>query len=101
MLEHCEKIFELHGMMTPGTYSYDSKASFIIDRTIALRERIKDVRDTDVMFNYHRPPTASEIKFGEGATHWKEFPAEIALKKNGQIKKRLKCPVDGLIYTRY
>jgi hypothetical protein len=49
---------------------------------------------------YHRKPTASEIKFGHGATHYKDFSSDIYLKKNGEIKKRLKCPVDGLIYTR-
>jgi len=49
---------------------------------------------------YSRKPTASEIKFGHGATHYKDFLPSLYLNKNGQIKKRLKCPVDGLIYTR-
>lgn len=100
MLEHCEKIFELHGKMTMVSYSYDSKASFIVDRTIALRERIKEVRDTEVMLTYCRNPTPGEIKFGEGATHYKDFPVNVAVKKNGQIKKTIKCPYDGLIYKR-
>lgn len=49
---------------------------------------------------YHRKPTESEIKFGHGATHYKDFDKSICLKKDDSIKKRIKCPVDGLIYTR-
>jgi len=49
---------------------------------------------------YSRKPTQSEIKFGEGATHYKDFEATDYLKKDGSIKKRLKCKFDGLIYTR-
>lgn len=49
---------------------------------------------------YHRKPTESEIKFGHGATHYKDFNRKQCTKPNGDIKKRLKCPIDGLIYTR-
>ena len=49
---------------------------------------------------YHRKPTPSEIKFGYGATHYKSFDETACTKKDGSIKKRLKCPLDGLIYTR-
>jgi len=49
---------------------------------------------------YSRKPTASEIKFGHGATHYKSFDASACSKKDGSIKKRLKCPIDGLIYTQ-
>ena len=49
---------------------------------------------------YHRKPTASEIKFGYGATHYRDFPVAECLKKCGNIKKRLKGKDDGLIYTR-
>jgi len=49
---------------------------------------------------YSREPTASEIKFGHGARHYKDFDSAVFLKKDGKVKKRLKCPVDGLIYTR-
>ena len=50
--------------------------------------------------DYTRKPTQYEIKFGEGATHYKEFEPKDYLKKDGTIKKRIKCKVDGLIYTR-
>jgi hypothetical protein len=49
---------------------------------------------------YHRKPTKSEIKFGEGAIHYKSFHFEIFLKPNGDIKKWLVCPHDGLRYYR-
>ena len=49
---------------------------------------------------YHRKPTPSEIKFGYGATHYKDFDISFCHKADGTIKKRLKCPIDGLIYTR-
>lgn len=48
---------------------------------------------------YSRKPTENEIKFGHGATHYREFMPNQYLKKDGTIKKRLKAD-DGLIYTR-
>ena len=51
-------------------------------------------------YEYHRKPTPAEIKFGHGATHYKSFDESICLKPDGTLKKRLKCPIDGLIYTR-
>lgn len=52
------------------------------------------------IYEYHRKPTAYEIKFGHGATHYKSFDESFCTKEDGTIKKRLKCPYDGLIYTR-
>lgn len=52
------------------------------------------------IFEYHRNPTTYEIKFGYGAIHYRSFDETMCLKKDGTIKKRLKCPIDGLIYTR-
>lgn len=49
---------------------------------------------------YNREPTQAEIKFGEGATHYKHFEASQYLKSNGRIKKWLVCPIDGLRYYR-
>jgi len=48
---------------------------------------------------YHRKPTKSEIRFGHGATHYRDFKKEEFLKKDGTVKKRIKAD-DGLIYTR-
>jgi hypothetical protein len=52
------------------------------------------------LIEYHRKPTVAEIKFGHGATHYKTFSESACTDKNGRIKKRLKCPIDGLIYTQ-
>lgn len=49
---------------------------------------------------YSRKPTAAEIKFGHGATHYRDFSIDECKKKDGTIKKRLKAKDDGLIYTR-
>lgn len=49
---------------------------------------------------YHRQPTPSEIRFGYGALHYRDFEKEDYLKKDGTIKKRIKAKDDGLIYTR-
>jgi hypothetical protein len=54
----------------------------------------------EVEITYHRNPTKSEIKFGYGATHYKDFPMEMCIKKDGKLKKWLKCPHDGLRYYR-
>lgn len=55
---------------------------------------------TQEEYSYSRKPTQSEIKFGYGATHYKVFGYDICHKADGSLKKRLKCPIDGLIYTR-
>jgi len=47
-----------------------------------------------------RKPTTYEIKFGEGATHYKTFPVELWVDKNGLSKCWIKCPEDGLRYYR-
>lgn len=47
---------------------------------------------------YHRNPTAWEIKFGEGATHYCDFDETICTKQNGALKKWLISPLDGLRY---
>jgi len=52
------------------------------------------------VIEYSRKPTKGEIKFGHGATHYKSFDESACTKKDGTIKKRLKCPLDGLIYTQ-
>jgi hypothetical protein len=60
---------------------------------------------TDKTVTYSRKPTASEIKFGYGARHYRDFPFNECVKgvsKSGLpiLKQRLKAKNDGLIYTR-
>ena len=47
---------------------------------------------------YHREPTAGEIKFGHGATHYKDFEAQNCMTKFNRLKEWLICPHDGLRY---
>lgn len=60
-------------------------------------------KDLQIMNNqtitYHRPPTEAEIKFGHGATHYREFPLFSCVNpKTGDFKKWLKADNDGLRY---
>ena len=48
----------------------------------------------------HRGPTPGEIKFGEGATHYKTFDVDAWLKPDGTAKVWIVCPFDGLRYYR-
>jgi hypothetical protein len=49
-----------------------------------------------------RPPTEWEIKFGEGALHYRDFTAdEIGRNRKGELKQWFKANDDGLrYYTR-
>ena len=48
---------------------------------------------------YYRKPTQWEIKFGEGATHYKDFETVFCWNDNKDMPKRwLICPIDGLRY---
>ena len=50
---------------------------------------------------YHRKPTQSEIKFGEGARHYLSVDDIDARKSNGELKKWLKNPYDKTDQSRY
>ena len=50
-------------------------------------------------FTAHRPPTAGEIRFGHGATHYRDFTAaEIGINPKGRLKSKFKAS-DGLFYS--
>lgn len=48
----------------------------------------------------HRKPTPAEIRFGYGATHYKDFPRSVWLKPDGSLKQWIVCVIDGLRYYR-
>ena len=59
------------------------------------------VRDDVTEVKYHRPPTASEIRFGHGATHYRTFPVEEAVFPGTRVlKKWIVASDDGLRYYR-
>lgn len=50
---------------------------------------------------YHRPPTASEIRFGHGATHYRDFPLADCTHAGTRILKQWFIAADdGLRYYR-
>lgn len=57
------------------------------------------VRKANDFVMYHRNPTKAEIRFGEGAVHYKSFPfPDVWDAKNNRCKRWLVCPEDGLRY---
>lgn len=64
-----------------------------------MAKKVLPVRSDVKVITYSRKPTAAEIKFGHGATHYLDFPVQKCLKPDGSIKKRI-TGADGLIYTR-
>ena len=69
-----------------------------------MRQALKDrlpVRDDVETITYHRGPTAYELRFGEGATHYAEFSIEDCCFAGTRIAKRwFVSPWDGLRYYR-
>lgn len=70
-----------------------------------LRELIgQGYKDLQIMtkqeIEYHRQPTERELKFGEGATHYRRFNINEVLNKKGEIKSWIKAKDDGLRYYR-
>lgn len=59
------------------------------------------VRPNIVTVAYHRPPTSGEIKFGCGATHYRDFPVSQCCHRGTRVLKRwFVAPDDGLRYYR-
>lgn len=68
--------------------------------TASLKHRLP-VRDDVTEVTYHRPPTSGEIKFGEGATHYRDFSVEECCHPGTRVpKKWLVAKDDGLRYFR-
>ena len=74
---------------------YDYKPREIIQN---IKITIDDSLEKPV--TYHRNPTKSEIRFGYGATHYKDFILGDVVNPNGSLKKWIVCPNDGLRYYR-
>jgi hypothetical protein len=65
-----------------------------------MRKSTLPVRADVATIEGHRKPTAGEIRFGYGATHYKTFPVALWLKPDGTAKRWIACPDDGLRYYR-
>lgn len=69
------------------------------------REILQNIKITiddllDKPITYRRNPTPSEIKFGYGAIHYKDFILGDVIKQCGAVKAWIVCPHDGLRYYR-
>lgn len=58
------------------------------------------VRDEVTTVTYHRSPTPGEVRFGEGATHYRDFDVEECCHPGTRILKRWFVADDGLRYYR-
>ena len=58
------------------------------------------VRDDVTEVTYHRRPTAGELRFGEGATHYRTFPVEDCCFPGTRILRKWFVADDGLRYSR-
>jgi len=86
-------------------YANECKEAIFSQYADLLKELIgQGYNDLCIMNNdvieYHRKPTKEEIKFGEGATHYRSFILnEIGVNKTGKLKKWF-VALDGLRYYR-
>jgi hypothetical protein len=52
------------------------------------------------VIEYRRNPTEYEIRFGEGAIHYRSFPLKECINSKGEIKKRFWDANTGRWWTR-
>ncbi|GEM53830.1 hypothetical protein B0A58_14840 [Flavobacterium branchiophilum NBRC 15030 = ATCC 35035] len=50
------------------------------------------------VLEYWRKPTKAEIKFGYGATHYRDFDFEDCFDADGYLKLKVRASDDNLIY---
>lgn len=62
-----------------------------IKNSLPVRADVREVQ-------YHRPPTAGEIEFGYGATHYRIFPLEECVRNGTRVLKKWFVADDGLRY---
>lgn len=86
-------------------YANECKEAPINEYFDLLNELIRQgYNDLQIMNSHeiecHRPPTKGEIKFGEGATHYRQFPLSIIGLKKGKAmwKEWFVAPDDKLRY---
>lgn len=78
---------------TENVHLFFAKSGCIADDGFPVRQNVTEV-------TYHRPPTSGEIKFGNGATHYRTFPVDEAFKPGTRVLKAWFVADDGLRYYR-
>lgn len=85
-----------------AAYKYKTDAAFAQSQHILARHEQLTGQQLKTI-TAHRKPTASEIKWGYGATHYRDFPVEEWLDRSGIEGKFFKDWIkadDGLRYYR-
>ncbi len=94
-----------HSSCSPG-YAAECKLADLENYQDLKAELLQIYPDLEVLnekqYEYHREPTPGEIKFGEGATHYKDFSFAQVYKRTDRLdfKRWIKCPIDNLRYYR-
>ena len=65
-----------------------------------MRKNTLPVRSDVTEAEYHRQPTAGEIRFGHGAIHYRTFPIEECTNADRTLKTWFIAKDDGLRYYR-
>lgn len=84
-----------------AAYSGGVSLIAISDNRIGKGKIMLEVRKDVETVTYRRPPTKFEIRFGHGATHYRNFAVEDCCKNGTRVlKKWFKAEDDGLRYYR-
>jgi hypothetical protein len=102
--QQCYQHIGQHGHGNPWYFKRLKSATYSEYQNL-LRELVVQIGYNNLQitnrqkFTANRPPTEGEIKFGHGATHYRDFTAaEIGINSKGQLKSRFKAD-DGLYYS--
>jgi hypothetical protein len=92
MLEDLKaKGFTIKTLEVPAPPWYSDYA--VLEVALPIRADVREITG-------HRPPTPGELRFGEGAVHYRTFPVELWRKPDGSAKRWIKADDDGLRYYR-
>mgnify|MGYP000158043589 CR=1 FL=1 len=100
-----ERIEHSGGIIAIWSNQYGENRDKAIFYDYSTREILQNIKITiddslEKPVTYRRNPTPSEVRFGHGATHYKDFILGDVIKHCGSIKKWIVCPQDGLRYYR-
>ena len=87
-----EFLFELYEKYTADLF-YNEKT-----KKEKIMIHISNVKTKSETLTYWRNPTKAEIRFGHGATHYRDFEFEKCFDEDGYQKLKVKACDDNLVY---
>lgn len=96
----CGTVRKLTRMSVYGWRVETSAGSCSIHDVIESKHPGLPVRDDVTSVEYHRPPTAGEIKFGHGSIHYRTFDVDECFHPGSRVLKKWFVANDGLRYYR-